>query len=122
MMLVILLKLIKYILTKQKNELKTPFCPENEKKITDDFAPYMNENKLITCTPNKKIVCDWSDKNEYLIHYKMLNFYSRPWKNKRNVRNRLKIKFIKKDDNEKNIIQQSKLSCTGMRKSYTNFI
>ena len=70
-------------LNKTKEKTKNfPFCPENEKKITDDFAPYMNENKPITCSPNEKIVCDWSDKIEYLFHYKMLNFYTRPRKNK----------------------------------------
>ena len=36
------------------------------------------------------------------------------------VRNRLKMKFIKKDDTDKNIKQQSKLSFNGIQKSYEN--
>ena len=36
------------------------------------------------------------------------------------VRNRLKIKFIKKDDTEKIIKQQSKITLNGIHKSYEN--
>ena len=39
-----------------------------------------------------------------------------------NVRNRLKIEFIKKDDTDKVIKQQSKLTFNGIHKSYENFI
>ena len=38
-----------------------------------------------------------------------------------NVRNRCKIEFIKKDDNEKIIKQQSKLTFNGIHKSYENY-
>ena len=53
-------------------------------------------------------------------HYKLLNnaFYS---KTMENVRNRLKIEFSKKDDNEENIKQQSKLISNGIHKSYENY-
>ena len=37
-----------------------------------------------------------------------------------NVRNRLKIKFNKKDDTNENIKQQSKLTFDGIHKSYEN--
>ena len=37
-----------------------------------------------------------------------------------NVRNRLKIKFIKKDDHREIIKQQSKLTFNGIHKSYEN--
>ena len=51
--------------------------------------------------------------------YKLLNktFYG---KTMENVRNRLKIKFIKKDDHKEKIKQQSKLTFNGIHKSYEN--
>ena len=30
-----------------------------------------------TYTQNKKLICDWSDNKNYLIHYKILKFYTR---------------------------------------------
>ena len=52
--------------------------------------------------------------------YQLLNnaFYG---KTMENVRNRLKIKFIKKDDHREIIKQQSKLTFNGIHKSYENF-
>ena len=38
-----------------------------------------------------------------------------------NVRNRCKIDFIRKEENEKIIKQQSKLTFNGIHKSYTNY-
>ena len=115
-------------------------------------------------------MCDWTDKKNYLVHYRMLKFCVRhgkvvekihevmsfkqsKWfenyinfntqkrnkavndfgkyfykllnnafygKTTENVRNRLKIKFVKKDDYREKIKQQSKLTFNGIHKSYEN--
>ena len=122
-------------------------------------------------TQCKKLICDWTDKKNYLVHYRMLKFYvkhgmiiekvhevisfkQRSWlkpyidfnTNKRNkvdnefekdfykllnnafygktmenVRNRIKVEFIKKDEDEKIVKQQSKLTFNGIHKSYENY-
>ena len=108
----------------------------------------MKEIKPDTYIQTKKLICDWSDRKNYLIHHRMLKFYVRhgmivdkvhniisfkqsKWLEKyinfytqkrnqavndfekdfykllnnalygktiKNVRNRVKIKFVKKDD------------------------
>ena len=130
----------------------------------------MKSIKSDNYTRTKKLICDWSDKKNYLTHYRMLKFYVRHgmivdkvhniisfkqsrWlkkyinfntqkrnKSKNNfekdfykllnnafygktlesVRNRLKIKFIKKDNYGEIIKQQSKLTFNGIHKSYEN--
>ena len=37
----------------------------------------MNNRKPKTYTQSKKLLCDWTDKNKYLIHYRMLKPYVR---------------------------------------------
>ena len=147
-----------------------PFAPMNKKIDPDNFNDYMKEIKPDNYTSTKKLICDWSDKKNYLVHYRMLKFYIRHgmivdkvhniisfkqsrWlekyinfntqkrnqavndfekdfykllnnafygKTMENVRNRLKIKFIKKDDYREIIKQQSKLTFNGIHKSYQN--
>ena len=147
-----------------------PFAPVNKKINPEIFSDYMKEILPDTYTQNKKLICDLSDKKNYLTHYRMLEFYVRhgmevvkvhniislkqsKWlekyisfntqkrnkakndfekdfykllnnafygKTMENVRNRLKIKFIKKDDYREIINQQSKLTFNGIHKSYEN--
>ena len=154
---------------KQKTK-NFPFAPENKKINPDTFNDYMKEIKPDNYTSTKKLICDWSAKKNYLVHYRMLKFYIRhgmiidkvhniisfkqnKWleknisfntqkrnkakndfekdfynllnnafygKTMENVRNRLKIKFIKKDDYREIIKQQSKLTFNGIHKSYNN--
>ena len=149
---------------------KFPFAPMNKKIIPDNFNDYMKEIKPDTYIQSSKLICDQSDKKNYLIHYRMLKFYIRHgmvvdkihniisfrqsrWlekyinfntqkrnkakndfekdfykllnnafygKTMENIRNRLKIKFIKKDDYRDIIRQQSKLTFNGIHKSYEN--
>ena len=119
-----------------------------KKVFPDNFIGCMKEIKPDTYFQTKKLICDWSDKKIYLIHYRMLKFYVRHGmevvevhtvisftqskrlenyitfnaqkrnqavndfekdfykllknafygKTMENVRNRLKLKFLKKDD------------------------
>ena len=154
-----------------KNKTKNlPFAPVNKKINPDNYNDYMKEIKPDTYIQTSKLICDWSDKKNYLIHYRMLKFYVRHgmivdkvheiisfkqsrWleryinfntqkriqavndfekdfykllnnafygKTMENVRNRLKIKFVKKDDYSEKIKQQSKLTFNGIHKSYEN--
>ena len=130
----------------------------------------MKEIKPETNNQTKKLICDWSDKKNYLVQYRMLKFYVRhgmivdevheifsfkqsKWlenyinyntqkrnqaandfekdfykilknafygKTMENVRNRLKIKFVKKDDYREKIKQRFKLTFNGIHKSYEN--
>ena len=148
----------------------SPFCPENKKINPDKFSDYMKEIKPDTYIQTSKLICDWSDKKNYLTHYRMLKFYIKHgmivdkvhniisfkqsrWlegyisfntqkrnkakndfekdfykllnnafygKTMENVRNRLKIKFVKKNDYREIIKQQSKLTFNGIHKSYEN--
>ena len=53
-----------------------PFPPE--KKVNpDDISEYLKEILPDTYTKTKKLICDWSDKKNYLIHHRMLKFYVR---------------------------------------------
>ena len=148
-----------------------PFCPENKKINPNKYNDYMNKIKPENYTKSKKLICDWTDKKNYLIHYRMLKFYVRHgmvvekvheiisfkqsrWLEKyisfntqkrnkarndfekdcfkllvnaafgkflENVRNRLGLELIKKDNIKKIITQQSKLTFNGIQKSYENY-
>ena len=154
----------------KKKTKNIPFAPVKKKIDPDDFSEYMKEIILDTYTQNKKLICDWSDKKNYLIHYRMLKFCIRNgmivdkvhdiisfkqsrWlekyinfnthkknqsindfekdfykllknafhgKTMENVRNRLKIKFVKKDNYREIIRGQSMLTFNGNHKSYEN--
>ena len=66
---------LKY-LDKIKEKTKNfPFCPENKKIDPDKYNDYMNKIKPKNYTKSKKLICDWTDKKKYLIHYRMLKFY-----------------------------------------------
>ena len=148
-----------------------PFCPENKKIDPDKYNDSMKKIKPKNYTKSKKLICDWTDKKKYLIHYRMLKFYVRhgmvvekiheiisfkqsKWlesyisfntqkRNKaknefekdffkflvnaafgkflENIRNRLELELIKKDNIKKIIDQQSKLTFNGIQKSYENY-
>ena len=130
----------------------------------------MKKIKPDTYNRTRKLICDWSDKKNYLVHCRMLKFYVRHgmivekvhnvvsfiqsrWlekcisfntqkrnkakndfekdfykllnnafygKTMENVRNRIKVEFVKKDDTDKIIKQHSKLTFNGIHMSYEN--
>ena len=61
---------------KQKTK-NFPFCPENKKISPNTFNDYMKEIKPDTYIQTSKLICDWSNKKNYLVHYRMLKFYIR---------------------------------------------
>ena len=76
--LVILWKLIWNILIAYKEKTKYfPFAPENKFSPQDKFTNYMNQIKGDNYTQCKELICDWTDKKNYLVHYRMLKFYVR---------------------------------------------
>ena len=130
----------------------------------------MKEIKPKTYNQTKKLICDWSDKKKFLIHYRVLNFFVRHGmivekfhtvisfkqskllekyisfntqkrnkaeddfekdfskllsnafygKTMENVKNRLKIKLIRKNHYREIIKQQPKLTFNGIQKSNEN--
>ena len=54
-----------------------PFAPVNRKNNADKFSEYMTEIKPDTYIQTKKVICDWSDKKNYLAHHRMLKIYLR---------------------------------------------
>ena len=54
-----------------------PFAPMNRKVNPDTFDDYMKEIKRDNYTSTKKLICDFTDKKNCLIHYRMLKFYIR---------------------------------------------
>ena len=68
---------LKYPDNIKKKTKNFPFCPENRKINTKKYNDYMNNMKPKNYTKSKKLICDWSDKKKYRIHYRMLKFYVR---------------------------------------------
>ena len=52
-----------------------PFCPENKKIDPNKYNEYMDSIKPENYPKPKKLICDWTNKKKYLIHYRMLKFY-----------------------------------------------
>ena len=84
-----------------------PFSPAN-KKIEPDNSDYMREIKPDSHTQTKKMICDWSDKKNYLIHYRMLKFYVREGMINDKVHNVISFKQSKWLEKKINIITREK--------------
>ena len=53
------------------------FCPENKSISKNDSGPYMKSIMPKNYVSHKKLIRDWTDKKNYLIHYRMLKFYNK---------------------------------------------
>ena len=55
-----------------------PFSPGKNISPQDKFTDSLRKWKPNTYTRNRKLICDWTDKKNILIHFRMLNFWRRP--------------------------------------------
>ena len=86
---------LKYPDNKKEKTRNFPFAPVNKKINPDEFSEYMKEIKLKTYTQTKKLICDWSDKKNYLILYRMLKLYIRHGMEVEKVHSTISIKQSK---------------------------
>ena len=70
---------LKYTNDIEEKTKNFPFCPENKIIHKDKYNDneYMKKIKPKNFAKSKKLICDWTDKKNYLIHYRMLKFYVR---------------------------------------------
>ena len=54
-----------------------PFCPEIKFIPKDNYNDYMKKMKPKNYTKAKTLLCDWTDKKNYLIYFRMIKFYVR---------------------------------------------
>ena len=60
---------------KEKTE-NFPLCPYQTKADPDLFSGYMNSVKQPNYKPTEKLMCDLTNKNNYMMHYRMFTFYT----------------------------------------------
>ena len=54
-----------------------PFCLQIKSISKGDFTEYMKRIKPKKYISHKKLICDWVEKEKYLVHYRMLKIYVR---------------------------------------------
>ena len=60
---------------KEKTE-NFPLCPYQTKADPDLFSCYMNSVKQPNYKPTEKLMCDLTNKYNYMMHYRMFKFYT----------------------------------------------
>ena len=60
---------------KEKTE-NFPLCPYQTKADPECFSDYMNSVKQPNYKPTEKLMCDLTNKQKYMIHYRMFKFYT----------------------------------------------
>ena len=148
-----------------------PLCPENKTINPDNYTEYMKEHEPKPHRPTSKLICDQTDKEYYIVHYRNLKFYIRmgmiikkvhrivsfdqsPWlakyidyntdkraqagsdfmkdyhknlissffgKTMEDVRNRIKVEFVKNTNERKILRFQSRLDFDGIHKRYQDY-
>ena len=68
---------IRYPDTIKEKTKNFPFCPENKIFAEDKYKEYMKKIKPKSYIKAKKLICDCTDKKNFLIHCRMLKFYVR---------------------------------------------
>ena len=68
---------LRYPANKKEKTKNFPFCPENKIIVKYKYNEYMKEIKPKNYIKFKKLISDWTDKKNYLDHYKMLKLYVR---------------------------------------------
>ena len=61
---------------KEKTE-NFPLCPYQTKADPECFSHYMNIVKQPNYKPTQKLMCDLTNKQKYMIHYRMFKFYTK---------------------------------------------
>ena len=54
-----------------------PFCPENKTINPDNYTEYMKEHEPKPHRPTNKLICDQTNKEYYIVHFRNLKFYLR---------------------------------------------
>ena len=54
-----------------------PYCPQNKSTNPDNYTEYMEEHEPKPHRPTSKLICDQTDKEYYIVHYRNLKFYIR---------------------------------------------
>ena len=148
-----------------------PFCPQNKSINPDNYTEYMKEHEPKPHRPTSKLLCDQTDKEYYIVHYRNIKFYlgmgmiikkvhrivsfdQSPWiakyidyntrkraevdsdfmkdyhknlicsffgKTMEDVRNRIKVEFIKNTNERKILKYQSRLDFNGIHKRYQDY-
>ncbi len=54
-----------------------PLAPVKRKVEYEELSDYQKETFGENFAPQEKLICDWKDKKNYLVHYRLLKFYLR---------------------------------------------
>ena len=68
---------LKYPDNKKERTKKFPFAPENNVIPKDKYNEYLKKIKPKNYTKAREVICDWSYKKNYFIHYRMLKYLVR---------------------------------------------
>ena len=98
----------KYTDEKKEKTKVFPIAPENEVVPKDKYNDYLKKIQLRNYAKAKKLICDWCDKKNYLIHFRMLKFYVRHGMIIDNVHEIISFKQNKWLERHRNFITQKR--------------